>query len=104
MRWVRAIRFRFLYEHPYDTDVDWICEIRWRSDGVMYYAICSEKSLKVRPNNIDGRFEQLLVEKTEVKPVTERVFLSECEHHIKKIKGTIVFSKTEEELNANPKV
>ena len=101
MKWVKAVRFKCHIEEQNDPDPDKVIEMRHRSDGVMYYQVCNAKSLELVPDRLESMFDFFLTEKTEVKAVSDELFASECDRHIRHWNGTVIFIKNEEELNGD---
>ncbi len=105
MHWVKAVRFKyFCYNDPNWTAHVKHIELRWRSDGTMWYQVAKADFLDSWPNYMEEKFEQFRKEPMTSPLFSEEQFLAECERQIKIHVAGIVFIKNEEELNAAAQV
>ena len=103
MKWVKAVR----WSHVCDNDQNWptyirIVEYRLRSDGAMYYQLAKEHW-----GEIDGymgsKFGRFLEEPLHSVTFTDEEFSKEVSRQVTRFEGTVLFVKSEEELNENVK-
>ena len=101
MKWVKIVRFKFLDISPRNETHIAHVEVRLRSDNTMWYQTAEEYKLEIIPNLMEPLFSLWIDEPSYLPRFTDEEFHREVEKRIASVRGTLVFQKNEEELNAS---